>query len=317
MDVTNPGLVNVADESPGNPDPNGGTAKATARETDELVPVADQGAELVPDGGVDASVFPTPVEVTVGEPVPSVPVLTDVVPAASEIDVASQSIGQGGMVPVDPADPSAGYVFSTPAEFVVVGPATSFQTNATEEDLVSATVAAVYDADNLYNVPVPSTTRYYLRLVTPPKLTSYPVSLLGRQVTFDDSSSNPGAVRIISNYGGDFVVIDRSDQTEENGDVPTLAQPLPGDVIQLDVQRRGSEGVSTEGGTVDVTIAPAPQAPVTVQAPMAGSSGTSFVSTGPQPPPAPPASGTRVSSSVTVEVANQSAVVRLPANVFV
>lgn len=315
MDVTNPGLVNVADEAEGNPDPNGGTARATPRESGELVPVADQGATLDPGAGVASQTFPTPTEVEVGAPTPSAPVQSDVVPDAAEVDVEAQSIGQGGMRPVDPADPAAGYEFVPPAEFVVVGPADSFQTNTTSEDEVTVTVAAVFDADNLFNAPGPSTTRYYLRLATPPLLSSYPVSLLGRQVIFGDASSNPGAVRTIASYGGNFVVVNREDLADQT--VPELAQPLPGDTLEVDVQRRGSEPVSSTGSTVDVTVAPTPEPPVVVQAPVQDSSGTFAVSTGPQPAPAPPVSGTLVPSATTVEVANQCQVVGLPSNVFV
>jgi hypothetical protein len=316
MDVTNPGLVNVADEAEGNPDPNGGTAKAVPRETGALTGVADDGSPLVPGGGAQAEVFPTPSDVTVSAPAPSVPVQVTPVPAATEVDVAAQSLGQGGMVPADPADPSAGFEFSSPAEFVVVGPADSFQTNQTTEDVASVTVVAAYDADNLFSAPGPSTTRYYLR-VAAPALTSYPVSLLGRQVTFTDASSNPGAVRTITNYGANFLVIDRDDQSEDNGNVKTLLTPGPGDVLEVDVGRRGSEQVNTGGETIDVVIDSVPQAPATTLAPLQGNSGTYDVSTGPQPQPAPPASGTRVPSSVTVEVADQCRVVGLPTNVFV
>jgi hypothetical protein len=316
MDVTNPGLVNVSDEAEGNPDPNGGTAKATPRETGVLTGVADDGSPLVPGGGAQADVFPTPSDVTVGFPAPSVPVQVTPVPAATEVDVAAQSIGQGGMVPVDPADPAAGFEFSSPAEFVVVGPAESFQTNQTTEDVVDVTVVAVYDADNLFFAPGPNTTRYYLRTAAP-ALTSYPVSLLGRQVTFSDASSNPGATRAISNYGANFLVINRDDQSEDNGNVPALLPPGPGDVLEVDVGRRGSEQVNTGGETINVTIDGVLPPPAAVLAPPQGSSGTFDVSTGPQPQPAPPASGTRVSSSVTVEVADQCRVVGLPTNVFV
>src|SRR5512143_344786 len=168
MDVTNPGLVNVADEAVGNPDPNGGTARAIPRETDELVPVADQGAVPDPGAGTTSSTFPTPVEVEVGAPVPSEPVQSSVVPDAAEVNVDEQSIGQGGMRPVDPGNPAAGFEFVSPAEFVVTGGAESIQTNTTSQDLVTITVAAVFDADNLYNAPGPNTARYYLRLATPP-----------------------------------------------------------------------------------------------------------------------------------------------------
>jgi len=319
-DVTNPGLVNVVDEVDGNPDPNGGTARSVARTTAALTSVADDGHSLPPDGGVDASVFPTPAEVDVGDesPSPQVPVSSVPVPAAAEVEVDAQSIGQGGMRPVDPGNPAAGYEFASPAEFVVVGPATSFQTNRTEADSVTAAVSAVYDADNLFNPPGPSTSRYYLTIATPPTLTSYPVSLLGRQVIFGDFSANPGAARNITNYGGNFIVINREDTSESNGDVDELVTPVPGDTFQLDVQRYGSEQVNTPGRIADVTIGATPPGVDVVQAPFMGSGGTFDVSTGPQPAPPSPQASTRTPapSPNTVQVADQSAVVGLPGNAY-
>jgi hypothetical protein len=129
------------------------------------------------------------------------------------------------MVPVDPLNPAAGYEFRSPDEFVVVGPTESFQTNRTETDHINATVTGILDADALPAPAGPNTTRYYLVVNTPPLLTSFPVSLLGRQIVFADDTltvANQGAARIITNYGGNFVVVDRNNPEVDNGGVAQL-----------------------------------------------------------------------------------------------
>jgi|WetSurMetagenome_2_1015567.scaffolds.fasta_scaffold06777_6 hypothetical protein len=247
MDVTNPGLVSVEDETYGDPDPNGGTATWQPRQAGVLQDVADESYPR-PSGDVLSSVFPTPADVVVRGDPPVGNVLSSPVPAAASVDVASQDLGHGTWVPVDPLDPAAGKRFVSPAEFVVVGPAESFQTNASEVVLVTVTVAAVYDADNLYNPPGPSTTRYML-VTVPPSLTSYPVSLLGRDLEFAEDTAtvaNRGAVRPITNYSGNFVVVDRDDPNVANGTVAQLATPAAGDTFVVDVRRSGSEQVNTE-----------------------------------------------------------------------
>jgi len=319
-DVTNPGLVDVVDETYGNPDPNGGTAKYQPRELDVLTDAADQGFSPPANAGADSSVFPTPAEIYPDEVAPpSPPVLFDYPPDAPDIDVADQSIGQGSMQLVDPGNPAAGYRFVPVSDFIVVGPAESFQTNAVDETEVPATITAVLDADALPAAATTSTTRYYLEL-GPPELTSYSVSLLGRQVIFADdttTSDDAGASRNIANYGKNFIVINRDDSTESNGDVATLTLPVAGDVIFFDVNRQGSEQVNTEGGTIDVYISPSPPVNVPLQFPSFDNIGNVDISTGPQPGQPGITSGTIVPTASTVEVADTSQVVGLPTNVFV
>lgn len=247
MDVTNPGLVTVEDETYGDPDPNGGTATWSPRQSGSLEDVADESYPR-PTDDVTASVFPTPSNVDVQGDAPVGNVLASPVPEAVNVDVASQDLGHGTWVPVDPLDPAAGKKFVSPAEFVVVGPAESFQTNASEAVLVTVTVSFVYDADDLYNPPGPNTTRYML-VTDPPSLTSYPVSLLGRDLEFAEdttTAANRGAVRTITNYAGNFVVVDKADPDVANGTVPQLATPVAGDTFVVDVRRRGPEQVNTE-----------------------------------------------------------------------
>jgi len=61
MDVTNPGLVSVEDETYGDPDPNGGTATWQPRQAGVLQDVADESYPR-PSGDVLSSVFPTPAD---------------------------------------------------------------------------------------------------------------------------------------------------------------------------------------------------------------------------------------------------------------
>lgn len=250
MDVTNPGLVSVEAETYGDPDPNGGTATWRPRQSGELEDVVEDSYPRAA-GDVQSSVFPTPADVVVGGDAPVGNVVSSPVPDATNVDVAAQDLGHGTWVPVDPLDPAAGKRFVTPAEFVVVGPAESFQTNASEAVLVAVTVTAVYDADSLYDPPGPSTTRYML-VTAPPSLTSYPVSLLGRDLAFAEdttTAANRGAVRPITSYAGNFVVVDRNDPDEANGTVPQLSTPAVGDTFVVDVRRRGPEQVNTERST--------------------------------------------------------------------
>jgi hypothetical protein len=319
MDVTNPGVVNVAAETYGNPDPNGGTAKWTPRELDVLTGAADEGYPLPPNGGADASVFPTPDQVFVDQLLASPPVGYIPTPYAPNVFVDDQSIGQGSMQPVDPGNPSAGYNFVGPADFIVVGPAESFQTNVSEQDFVTVTLTAVLDADHLPTPAGPTTTRYYL-VTASPSLTSYPVSVLGRQVTFDGNvtAGDEGAARIIQNYGANFIVVNRDDPSVSNGDVPTMTTPQVGDTFQLDVNRQGSEQVNTSGETINVVIFPSPPINVPFPSQSASSQGTVDVSTGPQPGSPYIGSGVRIPNNErNVSVPDECAVVGLPTNVYV
>lgn len=317
-DVTNPGLVDVVEETYGNPDPNGGTAKYRPRELDRLTDVADEGYPPPAGDGALSSVFPTPAEIYPDEQaVPVPPVLFNYPPRAPTINVADQSIGQGSMQPVDPGNLSAGYQFIEPADFIVVGPAESFQTNAVDEVEVSATIVSVLDADHLPAPATVATTRYYL-IMAPPDLTSYPVSLLGRQVIFADdtlTTQDAGASRNITFYSRNFLVIDRDDPLDPN--VPTLTKPAPGDVLFFDVNRQGSEQVNTGGGTIDVFIQPPPPVNVPFRFPTFGSLGTVNISTDPQPGRPTIGSGVVVPTARNVQVPDECQVVGLPKNVFV
>jgi hypothetical protein len=296
-DVTNPGVVEAEDEVYESPDPNGGSAQAVPRQTGALVPVANYARKPAVNG-VSARLFSTPAEAGADAPVYVPPVSSTPVPPAPEIVVANQCL-----TGVDTA------------EFTVVGPVESFQTNATTQDQVTLTVTGVFDADHLPSAPSASTTRYYLSVLVPPLLTSYPVSLLGRQVVFT-SGVDQDAARFITGYGASFVVVDRDDPTDDSGGVPTLDAPSPGDTLTLDVARRGSEQVNTAGETVNVVVSPPP--PVNVPMPSQGilGGGTTNQSTGPQPVPPPLTSGVDVPSAINVDVADQPPPT-FPTNIFV
>jgi len=320
MDVTNPGLVNVESETYGNPDPNGGTTLAVPFQSDDLVPAADEGYPK-PQNDVQSRVFPTFGNLLVDELPFLAPSSSTPAPRAAEFDVDAQVLGQGTWVWVDPADHAKGMVFVEPSDFTVVGPAESFQTNLVEDEVATVTVTAVLDADNLPHPPSPTTTRYYL-VTAPPRLTSYAVSLLGRQVTFSDdtlTAADRGASRAIQNYGPSFVVINRDDVTTNNGNVPALATPQAGDTFEVAVNRQGSEQVNTEGGTVDVFISPPPPNFVPTAAPPAAATVDADVSTGPQPGQVVITSGVAVPTAVDVSVPDQPPPVGpgLPAEIYV
>lgn len=303
MDVTNPGLVNVADEVEGNPDPNGGTSQAVPEDADVLSDADAQGYPPAPNAP-PPDLFPTPVDVEVQGVVPLYPSSATYPPPAAEVDVAAQSL--------------AGV---STQEFVVAGPTISIQTNRTEETATSFVVLAALDADHLPAPAGPLTTRYMLVVATPPALTSFGVSLLGRQVTFADDTTtvaDQGVVRLITGYGGNYVVITRDDPTVDSGGVPQMVPPQPGDVFSVQTYRQGSEDVSSTGSpAADVVVAPPPPAFVPFPGQADKSRGNVDVSTGPQPGTPFVGSGTPAPASITVEVADQSDVVGLPTNVFV
>ena len=316
-DVVNPGLVNVADEVLGNPDPNNSIRLLVPEDTDALVDVADQGYSPA-ENGVDAETFPTPTNVVVTQAPTGQVVLSDPVPNAAEVFVDDQVIGQGGMVFIDPTDPAAGKQFVPPGEFLVVGSAESIQTNASAATTVLCTVTAVYDADNLWNAPTPTTTRYLLA-VGPPALTSYPISILGRNIVFSNdtpTAANQGAVRAIGGFGTNFVTIAQEDQNDQG--VPELATPHVGDTFTLDVQRQGAQDIQRTGvPPVDVVILPPPPAFVPNANQALNNEGDVNVSTGQQPGSPIVTSGVRTVTAVDVFVADQASAVGLPTNVNV
>jgi hypothetical protein len=312
MDVTNPGLVSVADQTYGNPDPNSGPALLTPEQLDVLTAAGNQG--YPPAGnGVDSSVFPTPANVVVTGANQVGNVANVPTPAATEVNLDTVVIGQGSW-----QDTPDGKKFVPPSDFIIVGPAESFQTNVTESTTVTRTVTAVYDADSLYNAPTSTTTRFML-VVGLPNFTSYPVTVLGRQITFTDDTitvDNQGANRIITGFSTNYVVIDRYDPTEDDGNVASMDIPQVGDTFILDIQRAGSEQVNTKSlPSTDVFIFPPPPTFVPDPPQALQDLGEVDVSTGPQPGTPIITSGTAAPTAVNVYVADQSTSVGLPTNV--
>ena len=112
-----------------------------------------------------------------------------------------------------------------------------------------------------YQAPsAPPATRYKL-VVTPPNLASFGISMLGRQIVFDDdtiTADDEGASRLITGYGSNWIVIDKNDPADDFA--PVLADPQIGDTFTLDSQREASEVVSsTSPRPVDVNVSTSTQ----------------------------------------------------------
>jgi hypothetical protein len=174
-------------------------------------------------------------------------------------------------------------------------------------------------AGNWTYIPVTNITTRYRLGVNPADLTSFGISILGRELVFDDDTltvADRGASRLVAYYGAGYVVINRSDSDDDS--VPVMVKPQAGDAFTLYVQREGSE-VFTDlsGQTIDVTISPPP--PVFVPDPAQGqtSLGTVDVTIGPQPGAPVLTSGVRVPTARNVNVADQATSVGLPKNIFI
>lgn len=322
-DVNNPGQISVEGEVYGNPDPNGGTATLTPEELDALTQAANQGYPPAANG-VDATTFPTPVEVTISQVPTGQRVLAFYEPNATEVNVGEQVLGQGVWVLVDPLNPALGKRFLPPGEFLVVDSQTTIQTNESVATTVLCTITGVFDADHLWNAPTSSTLRLLLT-VSAPALTSYLVSVLGRQVTFSDDTLTPeiaGAVRTITGFGSNFIAIDVANP--DDSEVPSLiilpgpVLPVVGDTFLLDVQREGAQDISQDVTTpINVIILPQPPAFVPNPGQSLINEGTIEVALVPQPNLPIITSGTQVPTATTVQVADQATTVGIPQNVFV
>lgn len=165
------------------------------------------------------------------------------------------------------------------------------------------------------------TTRYRIG-VSPADLTSFGISMLGRELAFDAltaTAADRGAVRVIDYYGAGYVVVEKYDDGDES--VPVLSTPTagpPGDTFTVSVQREASEVFTHQAGqVVNVTVAPPPPdfAPSTAQG--LASQGSVNVTVGAQPGAPVPTSGVWAPTATNVSVADQSTSVGLPRNVFV
>jgi hypothetical protein len=178
----------------------------------------------------------------------------------------------------------------------------------------TATAAGVWTFTPVVNF----TTRYRLG-VLPADLASFGISILGREIVFDDNTltaADRGASRIVAYYKTNYVVVNRSDPDDDS--VPVMAKPQAGDAFTLFVQREGSEVFTDPAGQVaNVTVALPPQAFVPSSFPSFANQGTVDVTIGPQPGEPVPTSGIQVPTARTVNVADQASTVGLPKNVFV
>lgn len=186
-------------------------------------------------------------------------------------------------------------------------------------DIAGTYVApAVRNGTWTYTPPQPVLTSRYNLIVTPAELNTFGVSMLGRQILFDDgipTAANEGAARTITGYGGNFITIAKDDPNDQS--VPILTNPQFNDTFTLDVQRQGGEPIFRgTGGTVDVTIAPLPAANIPTGFPSENFQGNVDVTVGPQPGEPVITSGVRVPKAIDVNVADQDAVIGLPKNVF-
>jgi len=297
MNVTNPGLVNVANQSYDSPL----GVDALLYPTPVTTEVAND-AELRPTNDVGSETFPTPTENLVSDDV-NVGASQDFgVPVAveTEVNVMAQSL-----------------VSPNVASFLVVGPNETVQTNTTAETEAGFTVTAVQDADT-NGVPSGTTTRYRL-FITPATLTAYPFSFIGREMMFNEDTTTPndrGAVRNITGYANNYIVINKVDTSDT--DVPSLTNPDIGDTFIVDTERNGPEVLSFElNPAIDVTILPGavPQDPVSNN--VFSSSGSTNITTGAQPGFPVMTSGEAAPTAINVEIANQSTTVGLPVNVYV
>lgn len=170
------------------------------------------------------------------------------------------------------------------------------------------------------------TTRYRLGMVAqlvpvliPANLTSFGVSLAGRELVFDDNTltvADRGANRLIESYNATSLVISRSDLEDDT--VPVMTPPQVGDGFTLYVQREGAEVFTDDVGTpTNVIIAPSPPTFMQNPAQALQSQGTVDVTVGPQPGQVLITSGVVVPTAANVNVANQATTVGLPTNVFV
>ena len=327
MDVTNPGLVNVADQVIGNPSV-AVSSLAIPEDSDVLVPVANQGMPRARDvAAAGDTTGPTPTSSDVIQQQPASP---------------SQSRGEiPGVAPQFLPFPQNNLTNtvdqqsipqSQTAEFSVAA-GTVIQTNQNAATQRDYTVTKVLDADTGLPPVIPTaapTTRLKL-FVAPTDLLSFGISLLGRILTFDSSIltvADRKATRPITYFGQDYVIIDVNEPDDPS--MPVLAIPQPGDTFFIYVQRQNSEVFSdTNAASQNVDVFP-PAGGVPAQPPTPNpftpqnqlSMGTVDVSVGPQPNqqagvPAIITGGVQVPTAINVNVADQATSVGLPKNIYV
>jgi hypothetical protein len=284
-DVTNPGLVSVADQA--YPAVLGVDSTAVPFNLDELL----QASLFAPNPalGVPSTTGPTPTNVDV-EDQANVPVKFGgtATPTPTEIDVNFQNLVG---VDVD--------------EFVVTDLEQNLQINETPETVVEFEILAVTVIPSV--LPDPS-----YQLNTDPPLSPFGVPFSGREIEFSDGL-NAGLVKTIQLYNPTNAVTIQGDGL--------AAVPMVGEHFFLDVNRRGSEVVARDvASTLNVFVSTAVPQPDPVglftSAPLRGFQGNvgagsgvenAFIGTGVQLPP----------FVGSFDVADQNLTVGLPENVNV
>ena len=155
MDVTNPGLVNVADQAYGNPS-TAVQSLAIPEDSDVLTPVADEGyprAEDVTatkDGGGSIGPIPTTTN-PINQPPASPPLSLAQLPG---MPPAFAPFPQANIVNTVNSQPTSQNQIQ-PAEFQVIGVDETFQSNQTDATRREYTVTSVRDADTGGPIVVP------------------------------------------------------------------------------------------------------------------------------------------------------------------
>jgi hypothetical protein len=134
MDATNPGQVEVEDQSVGNPQLTV-DSQAQPNNEAELLPVSDEGFPKA-SNDVEASTFPTPANVVINDS-PLLPQnFGQAVPPTTNVDVAAQSLGLGTFVDG---------VFVSPSDFIVPTTGNNVQTNTNDDSEISLKITLVLD----------------------------------------------------------------------------------------------------------------------------------------------------------------------------
>lgn len=288
VDVTDPGLVNV--ESQAYPFPPGGFQNLPPN-FGRLLQASLFAAPIVPPS-IQAGLIPS--AITVGDqPFVSLPL----------------SQGAAALTPAE-IDLEAQNLIRQPVHDFIVTDVGNFDLTQANSN-IRLTVTSVVDADTGGAVGA-NTTRIRI-FVSGAILTDLGLSILFRQVIFIGNTSPliAGRPRTINAYGANSIIVDRT----QFGTTLSTIQPAVGDLMDLNIDREGSEVVfDVFASPANVFIDPSPPIAQTASAPQMGyqgnvfipQTGSSFVGAGINGP----------SFQGTFEVANQTYGNGLPGNIF-
>lgn len=228
--VTNPGLVNVADEAYPAVPPG---RQRLPRDLGVLVPVADDGFPIIAPG---VGNLPLPLLVNADEQ------------SFLLVDFHQAIVG----VPVSSViDVDAGDDFVNPVDLTeyVVTQAGSFPTNAPSDEqvgLFDSAITAIVDADT-GGALINATTRYRITLAD--SLVPFGITFIGREIEVITSGfpANVGQSRTIEFWSVNQIYVERSEGSETFANGQQLAV---GNVLRVDTVRDGFEVVSNQLGIV-------------------------------------------------------------------